>query len=256
MIPLLAPIFRGPWAQYGETLIYGAHPPRGGVLLSDVIADRALQNAILRRYARHLACSDLRPVVSIWLLRYFEVLFPPIVTAASLLNHAFPLAPESMWLTLDEDGEPKAFHIEELGRSLTEDETHARYSMLVGEHLPPLIEELARNARVAPVVLWSNAARRLQAIFDVLVEQTKSAAAERDRNILLHHATWPGGTRNPLYGKTLQGLRMRDGCLVTISLHRQCCLYYKIPPFDYCAACPIDPLKRAVRAPGANGGMA
>lgn len=253
MIALLEPIFQGEWAAYGETLVCGLVPdarePQQAMLLVDFLADAKLLDGALMRYAQHLKSRDLRPIVSAWTLDYFSALLPPVVAAASMLQHGFPVSAAEIMLVLDAHGRPVAFHIPHEGASLNGRIAAERYGVLVWEHLAPLIERLAQRAPVSPRLLWGNAAR----YFDEILEQAILIAGDassiaRDRDALLRQPAWPDGRTNPLFGKPRAITKTVDGEPVTLRLHRQCCLYYLLPNQSYCRACPRTPGNRRVRA--------
>lgn len=253
MIALLEPIFRGKWAAYGETLVCGMVPderdPQQVALLADFLADEKLLDGVLMCYARHLKCHDLRPVASAWMLDYCSALLPPVVAAASVLQHGFPLSPAEIALVLDARGSPVAFRIPHQGASLSGRTTAERYAVLVWEHLAPLIERLAQRTPASPRLLWANAARYFDEVLEqaILVAQDASGVS-RDRDTLLHQPTWPDGRANPLFGKSRATMKAVDGEAVTLRLHRQCCLYYLLPDQGYCRACPRTSGNRRVRA--------
>jgi ferric iron reductase protein FhuF len=250
MIEMLAPIFMGRWASYAEALVLDIGPsPRPS--LDEMLADEAFLARMLRRHADFLGCADLRPAASIWMLRYCELLLPPVVAGATLLMQEFPVASVSLSVELDENAAPRLFHIPHLGRSLPGVSVHARYETLVWEHLSPVVEALVVRAPVARKLLWANVARTMDAIFDVLTEHAPGPAPALDREALLHVRTWPGRDRNPLHGEVRSGMRLREGRPTFVPLHRQCCLYFHAPPHLYCGACPIAPEKR--RSPCREG---
>lgn len=242
MIPLLAPVFQGDWAPYGETLACVAQPPQDALQVADLLRAPPLLADVLRRHAQHLGTRDLRPVASAWSLDYLWALLPPAVAAASLLQHEFPLHPDSMWLTLDKGAQPLRFTIADEGRPRPGSTTAARYDMLLGAHLQPLFAALGAAAGLAPRVLWGNAARYL----DTLLEQIVMLAGDaprvaEDREQLLGLPTWPDGRRNLLYGQRRVIMRIENGRAIPIKLHRQCCLYHRLPGREFCGACPLAP---------------
>ena len=250
MIALLAPIFQGEWAAYGETLDCAARPPADAVRVADLIADPALLAGLLRQHARHLRVPgpDLRPVASAWSLHYLNALLPPVAAAASLLQHGFPMAPAQVWLTLTEGAVPRCFHITDEGRPLHGAGTAERYAALLQEHLAPLFLQLTCLTRIAPKILWGNAARTLEPVLEQgLAASGQDPAVARDLAHLLHQPHW-GRDDNPMFAPTRRGLRLEAGVPAPITLHRQCCLYYLLPAEGYCAACPLAPEFRRTRA--------
>lgn len=245
MIPLLAPLFEGEWAAFGDGLSCAPAPP-GAVRLDRLLADPQGIPALLGAHGRHLGCEDMRPVSVAWLLDYCWTLLPAFIAAATLLQQRLPLAPSLCWLALDADGHPVRLHLLDDGIALPGTEPAARYGELLRTHLPPLVAALARHGRVAERLLWGNVARRMEAVF----EQVLPAAGEAgriDAEALLGSACWPDGSPNPLHGRMRSISRDAGGRATRVVLHRECCLCYLLPEEDYCAACPLAPANRSVR---------
>jgi ferric iron reductase protein FhuF len=243
MIPLLAPIFQGEWAAYGETLACAPQLPAGAVCVAELIARPEHLAGLLRQHARHLCVgsADLRAVASAWSMHYLNALLPPVAAAASMLQHAFPMAPAQVWLTLADGAVPLRFHITHEGQPMPGSDTAARYAALLHEHLAPLFAQLTRLTRVAPKILWGNVARYLEPV----LEQGLSASGHappivRDRDHLLRQPRW-GNADNPLFTVPRQVVQLQSGVPAPLTLHRQCCLYYLLPDEGYCGACPLAP---------------
>lgn len=244
MIGLLEPLFRGAWAPYGETLACAAQPPADALRVADLLCDPALLANALRRHAAHLGASgDLRPVASVWSLHYLWALLPPVVAAASVLQHAFPVLPTQMSVTLNGAGEPTCFYIPDEGATCAGAGTASRFDGLLRGHLQPLFAALSRQARVAPKILWGNAARYLDSIFEQALRLAHDAPAiAQDREHLLNMPVWADGSNNPLHTRQREAMHIEeDGGASAITLHRQCCLYYLLPGEGYCHACPLAP---------------
>jgi ferric iron reductase protein FhuF len=244
VIPLLAPIFQGDWAAYGETLQCSPHRPADTVLLADLLQQPGRLDDVLRRFARHLDATDpdRRAVASAWSLDYLAALLPPVVAAASLLQHRFDVGADRIAVRFDEHGEATGFHITDEGQALPGGSTQVRYASLLQAHLAPLFVALHRHTRLAPKILWGNTARHLEAIFDQAFQVIGPLAAlSEDRAALLERPTWPGAGDNPMHVRQRQVVRDAAG---TITLYRQCCLLYLLPGEGYCGPCPLDPRHR------------
>lgn len=249
MIPLLAPIFRGELASLGEGLQCAECVPADALRVADLLqpAGRPLAE-VLQRYAasRGSTADDLRPVASAWSLEYLTMLLPPVVAAASMLQHVFPVAAEETWVRLDRHGAPAGFHVRALGASRQGTDTALRYAPLLWGHLAPLFDALSGLTRIAPKILWGNTARHLEYLLDTGVQLTGGApSVAQDRAWLLHSAAWPSlpGV-NPLYGRQREVIRLHDNLRVPMKLHRQCCLRHLLPGEGYCGACPLAPQHR------------
>lgn len=253
MIPLLRPLFTGEWTALGEALVCAAEPPPDALHVARLVDDAALLDEVLRRHARHLGVDgrDLRAVASNWSLAWLDVLLPPAVAAASVLQHVFPTQADALWVRLDEAGRPLSFHIRDEGRPCPGAGTAQRYAALIDAHLAPLFSQLACHARLAPKILWGNLARRLDGLFDLALQLTGGAPhVAQDRDRLLHAPEGPDGRTNPMCQPQRRVIRLHPQPPLT--LHRQCCLCYLLPGQDYCGACPLAPQFQRLRAPAAS----
>ncbi|MDC8759693.1 siderophore-iron reductase FhuF [Janthinobacterium fluminis] len=251
MIALLEPLFPGEWAVYGAGLSCEPAPP-GAIRLDRLLAEPALLEQLLRSHAEQLGCADPRPVAASWALAYFGMLLPPFAAAATILQHRFPLAPSDVALSVDAAGRPLRLHLPHTGWAMPASPLAARYDELLWLHLQPLIEALARQGRVAARLLWGNATRYLGATLEQIVALSGGAAHCRDdsERLLLRDA-WPDGRANPLFGPLRQIDKCVDGAVVTLALHRECCLNHMLPGAAYCSACPLlaDNLRLLKAAP-------
>jgi ferric iron reductase protein FhuF len=251
LIPLLKPIFQGALAPLGERLQCAQTHPGDAVRIEDLLQADALL-ALLQRQAgfRRSTDSDLRAVASAWTLEYLGVLLPPVVAAASVLQHVFPMAASQVWVQLDGRGSPLVFHIRNVGESRAGASTAQRYEGLLWLHLQPLFTALGDLTRVAPKILWGNAARSLEPILDQALALTGGASTIfRDMEQLLRSPDWPSDGHGPARANPLQGQqrvihRVQDGRHIPLKLHRQCCLYHLLPDEPYCGACPLAPRHR------------
>jgi ferric iron reductase protein FhuF len=271
MIPRLQPIFQGEWAPWGETLHLAPRWPATAVGLADWLCQpNALPDA-LRRYALRWGTGtrDLRAIASAWSMDYLWTLLPPVVAAATVLQHRFPVEAAQIALSLDDLGAPRGFHITNEGLPMPGTSTARRYSGLIDGHLRPLFAALHRHTGLAEKVLWSNAARYLGEILDEAQEHLPGPppTVRADRDQLLGHAgRQPGdGLRRPRWdaegcdaplGPTalepwptnpMPALPRRTTCTQAgqiVPLHSHCCLYYLLPSQAYCGGCPLAPQHR------------
>lgn len=242
MISLLEPIFRGELAPLGERLVCAQDLPSHALRVTDLASSNELLGGVLRRHAkfRRVEGNDLRAVASAWSLTYLSVLLPPVVAAASVLQHGFPVAAMQMWVQFDSRGAPSFFQIRELGLPMHGSDTAQRYAPLLWHHLAPLFAAVAGLTRLAPKILWGNVARVLEPILDQAVALTGGAASiAQDHAHLLQSAVWPQAATNPLHGLQREVVRWRGGDPVPLKLHRQCCLNHLLPGETACGACPL-----------------
>jgi ferric iron reductase protein FhuF len=249
MIELLKPIFKGPLAAYGEGLICSDAHPASAIRLVDLLGAPDALNALLCRQALLLETADLRPVASSWMLKYANLLLPPIVVAATLLKHAFPIDAIEVSIDLDGEENPRKVFISHLGSSAIEQDTASRYAPLIDAHLTPLVMRLSEVSNLPAKILWGNVARRLDTILNQAAAMAPTASLvtdiNTDRDYLLQQKIWPDGRRNPLFSRQQTALVTRpDGQQIPTMLHRQCCLLYLLPREGYCVACPLSPRYR------------
>lgn len=239
MIPLLEPLFQGELAVHGEKLQCADTVPADAVRVAELAGSPALLADVLQRHARYRGVSgaDWRPVASAWSLEYIAMLLPPVMAAASMLRHVFPIAAEHTWVRLDAHGGPVGVHISQPGRPQHGADAAQRYEPLLWQHLAPLFAALSGLTRLAPKILWSNTVRLMEPVFEVALAATGGTPSiAEDRRILLHTATWPRDLRaNPLH------VRQRNAAM---KLHPECCLNYLLPHEHHCNACPLAPEHR------------
>lgn len=256
MIELLTPIFRGEWAHYGEGLVCKEASGNNTYLIADLLNEPEKVDDILLRRARFYGVDDLRPVASIWLLKYVTLLIPPVAVAATVLQHGFPVRPQDISVILDEDATPVTFAIPHVGESVAGHGTQQRYTPLIKEHLHPLVAYISSCTGVPSKILWGNTSRRLETILNLAqqLETLSPGIAQRatiDKEFLLERRTWPGNARNPMFGSKRQTTRVTESGEVPVQLHRHCCLDYLLPEGSYCGLCPLSPefRKRKKRVP-------
>jgi len=244
---MLEPLFQGAWAPLGEALVCASRPPAGTVAVQRLVdANDDVLDDLLRRHARHLGVSDaeqhgtdLRAAASSWCFAYLDALLPPVVAAASVLQQVFPTAPHEMQVAFDDtEAVPRRFYIGHIGTPHPGADGATRLAPLIDAHLAPLLAQLARCARLPPKILWGNLARRLDGIFEQALALTGHAAPiALDRDTLLDRPLWHDGRPNPLWPRQ----RPHPDAPRGIRLHRQCCLFYRLPAQAYCSACPLAP---------------
>jgi ferric iron reductase protein FhuF len=247
LIPLLAPIFQGDWRRYGSRVscdpaLYAVATP-----LDALLRDDARLDALLDQAARRRGGADPRAVASAWTLDYFAALLPSAVVAASVLQHRLPLAPHQVRLLHDADGRLRHICLAGAGADAAGTGTEARYEELVWQHLDPLVGGVARRARLAPRVLWSNALRRMDAIFKRAgALPHHSGILVADRALLIARPAWSDGRDNPLHYAPAKAA-------AAAGAHRNCCLYHRLPGQTFCAACPLSPAERDAADRGKPG---
>jgi ferric iron reductase protein FhuF len=283
MIPILAPLFDGQWAAYGEALTCPPHPePVQGVKrhgLMELLTHPSLLRDVLRGHARHLGVEDgdLRAAASAWSLDYLWMLMPGTVAAASVLHHGLPIDPACVMLDIGANGAPVRLHLPHEGAGLAGEVMGAdRVTADLGEdpalrhledlfvlHLRPVFEALHTHGRLPRKILWANARRVLTEIFDALMPVGMTASDSDEgmprlvaiRSALLNREQWRSGQPNPLSAlHALQASRSLHAshpigvAWHDSALYAQCCLRHLLPGQTHCGPCPLSPaLTRKVR---------
>lgn len=258
MIPMLEPLFQGEWAPFGETLRCSAEPPADAVPVASLIDDPLMLRSLIERQARSwdVDGKDLRAAASAWSLSYLWSLLPPVVAGASILQHVFPVSAREMHACFGEDGACTGFHVRDQGVSRVGSVTAERYGPLLHQHLRPLFEQVHRQCRLPMKILWGNAARYLELLLEEGMRAVgETAVLSADRQALLVRRTGLDGNPNPLamprreISRAVLSREVASGPApamqaTRIRLHRQCCLYYRLPGQPHCDACPLAPDNR------------
>jgi ferric iron reductase protein FhuF len=237
VIPALAPLFIGDFEHYRDVLVL-PDDPREGVPMRTFLTRHYLSD-VLTRFGTAYPDSDPRGLASIWSKYYVTKLILPVVAASLILDHRLPLQLDHLQLILDEGGLPAAFKLPHPGQRWTPGPTNAfeRFDGLLNHHLSPLVEALARHARLSPKVLWSNAGNYFEWLLGVLATAMPHADLSHGHQ-LLNARHVPDGRRNPLYQPVLY-LKV-DGQNETRRQRRVCCIRYRVNGLDYCSNCPLS----------------
>lgn len=235
MIEALAPVFTGPldFAKHWLELDGAPEPlPRRPVPLTDLTREDVLR-PLLARYVARWTGGDRRAAISMWTQYYAPLLILPVLGAWLQSGRMLPLAPGEISLLVLEDGTPSGFRLAHLGRM-----TEARVDLetLVHAHLAPLFAAIQRHERIAPRLLWTNAAVRIAGALRLARENPAVPAARLlEVEGLLARPCWEDGTPNPLHGL----LTPLDVEGETVLRRRLCCLRYLLPGIAGCGAtCP------------------
>ncbi|KQQ35971.1 hypothetical protein ASF61_07060 [Duganella sp. Leaf126] len=232
----LADLFPGDLAAYAAALTVAEAPAPYHLTLAALLDGPGLA-AALARYATNYPGAHAKAVASTWSKLYFNALLVPVLAASAACGWCFPLSPRSVVLRTGADGAPERFILTDEGAAQPGLDAAARLLPLVRGHLAPVVEAIARDGRLAPRLVWNNAA--VIAEQTLLQCQTLLGDAPRiagDLAFLCATETWPDRLANPLFRPTqvVDGVRQR----------RLCCLRYRLR-LDFCADCPLDCTQRA-----------
>ena len=232
MIEPLAPLFRGALEEIGDALIVDdgreALEPLDALLQPDRLA------AELARFASRYEQPEPRAVASQWSKLYFSRLLVPATAAAIAADWRLPLDPRQLRVALDAEGGVATVALPHAGAASPAGDAEERFGFLVTEHLPPVIDSLARASGLTRRVLWSNAGNLFERVIGhcaQLLGETHPGV-QQGREVLARRRL-ADGTANPLAEPVRylpDGTRQR----------RVCCLRYLIPTLLYCGTCPLD----------------
>ncbi|MGY4801035.1 siderophore-iron reductase FhuF [Teichococcus aerofrigidensis] len=181
------------------------------------------------------AGSDPRALLSLWSRHYFHTLIPPVVVTSLLAFRRLPLAVAGAAVQLDPQGFPVAVVLPHGGRPApAPEDPFRRFAALADQHLAPLIAAWAAELRVAPRLLWANAAGYFA--WAVREAAAEDAEAARPGLAILAADHRPDGTPNPLR----EPLRLVEGPHGPEPRRTVCCLLYRLPGRGECGHCPLS----------------
>jgi siderophore-iron reductase FhuF len=116
------------------------------------------------------------------------------------------------------------------------------FNRLFEGHLAPLFEQFQAVTKVPLKILWGNLGAGIFAFYATLGECAGERVALIDDSAAMldsPYNEWVAPGKNPLY----QPVRLRQfneaGLTEPIRLRTTCCLWYKVPQAQKCAACPL-----------------
>ncbi|CAM3232013.1 siderophore-iron reductase FhuF [Janthinobacterium lividum] len=231
LIGPLPQLFQGELAAYGAALaVADAVIPAGTSL--DAFLDGPQLQAALALFALRFPGAHPKALASTWSKLYFNALLVPVLAASAACGWCFPLAPGRVRFLAGADGAPLRFLLEDEGAARPGLDSAARLQPLVRGHMAPVVDALARQCRLAPRLLWNNAAviaeETLLQCRLLMGSQPRIAA---DLDFLCATAQWPDQLANPMHQPTrlVENVRQRQ----------LCCLRYRLQ-LDFCADCPLD----------------
>lgn len=236
------PFLTGTLARAGSGLV-PPEAPGFRIPLSSLLAPGAVHR-LLDKLLAHRPGQDLRALLSLWSRYYFYALIPPVVMTSLLAHRDLPLRPEDGAVLLNEQGLPSAIVLPHAGAlSPAPEDPFTRFAPLVRGHLAPLITHWAAEAKLAPRVLWANAA----GYFAWAVREAESAGeaacgAADPGHAIVAATCWPDGQANPLH----EPMRVTDGADGPQRIRKVCCLLYRLPDSRECSHCPL--LQRGAKA--------
>jgi ferric iron reductase protein FhuF len=224
MLGALAPLFSGDLARYRNVFV-AADDPREAISGAEFLQPQMLSE-LMARFRPQFASADQRGLASIWANQYFMRLFPPVISAALLLNQRMPLQLEQLSIIVDGEGLPLVFKLPGPCEQLPPPQN-------------PFIQALCAHTGVSAKVLWSNAGNYFEAWLGQLQKRSEEPALLLDGERLLSTAQRPDGSRNPLYAPIRYvDIEHADGQVRPWRQRRLCCIRYVLPGVELCPNCP------------------
>lgn len=229
------PFLTGPLARAGTGLVpLGAPGP--SLPLAALLAPGGVEAMLAPLLRRHPG-QDRRALLSLWSRFYFYTLIPPVVLTLLLSHRALPLAPRDGAVMLNEQGLPAAIALPDAGREAPPPaDAFIRFAPLVQEHLAPLIAHWAAEAKLAPRVLWANAASYFAWIVrEIAMGEGMPPGSAAPGQVIVETARWSDGSANPLH----EPMRLMEGPEGPQHWRKVCCLLYRLPERKECPYCPL-----------------
>jgi siderophore-iron reductase FhuF len=116
------------------------------------------------------------------------------------------------------------------------------FKRLFEGHLTPLFEQFQAVTKVSPKILWGNLGAGIFAFYDTLGQTASDRPALTDDSAALldsPYNEWVAPGKNPLYQPVLLRHFNEAGLTGPVRVRATCCLWYKVPQAQKCAACPL-----------------
>lgn len=248
MHPALDPAFSGPFDRF-RGMVAGPEDTRPAVSARALIADEDLGEMMIRRAGGSAAApAARRGAASLWSQFYFAIIAVPVVAGAMLAGRRLAVGLDDVRWVIGDNGLPVAMRLDDPGAALPDRDPLGVIVELIENHMTPLVDTVSRTARLAPRLLWCNAAVRLiwametaaLTVNDTAANDTADIAsiAQATRRLLIEAPTLPSGAANPMFDMLLQ-----PSSGATASYARKvCCLRYLMPGVADCGeTCPLPP---------------
>ncbi|WP_207539679.1 siderophore-iron reductase FhuF [Sabulicella rubraurantiaca] len=226
------PLLPGAHAALVESLV---PMPAPGALPASLFLAPGGTARLLAAARLHRPGADERAMASLWSRWYFAKLIPPVLMCGVLARRSLPLSPVHTAVVLGEDGLPRAIALPHSGEVLPEPDPFARFASLVHDHVAVVVRGLAAHARLAPRILWNNAAVYADwALRHLAEEQLVAPDMVRAALVLVENQSWSDGDPNPIHAPFTE----RAGADGPCRIRRQCCLRYRLAGEAPCRTCP------------------
>ena len=242
----LAPAFSGPFDRFSKSVV-GPEDPRPALSIRALTSDpEALVEKMLRRLAPEASTpQSRRGAASLWTQFYFALVGVPVVLAAMRGRRRLPGGLDEMAVVIGENGLPAALKLPAAGTPQPDRDPRAAMEALITDHYVPAVTAMSRAGRLAPRLLWCNAAVRLvwamEAAAEAEPEDTDLAdIAAAARQAVIASPDLSCGAANPMFDMLLSP-KPESGSSYT---RKVCCLRYMMPGVADCGeTCPLPPCR-------------
>lgn len=114
--------------------------------------------------------------------------------------------------------------------------------VVVEDHLRPYFTALRGETRLAPRLLWGNAASALVGSTRVLAASPLVTRTKDVSRVAVALLATP-----PLAGTTVHAVTSDGGLAASSVVRRSCCLFYRVPGGGTCGDCPLSPTAERTR---------
>lgn len=237
-IPLrLTELLPADYAEHGRHLQFGIPVWSGrGVVVK---LPNLLQHlpAMLEPMSAIYQTDDERVLLSQWSKAYIDLILPPVLVAAQLLERPLSMTLQQCSLLLH-GGMPSMLWLPEGSLGAPVASPQQRYRSLLVDHLAPLFDDMAKAVRLSPKVLWNNLGNSLEYDLNTVYGSERARA---DIQYLFESCQFfDTGRPNPLR-QTIRYLPSdRPPLSSPFRARKVCCLRDRAPEdVGLCSSCPL-----------------
>ncbi len=232
----LGSLLEGNLARFARGLVVES---RSTELRFDALFTPSLIDDHVEHYYKEYGHTDRRAIFSIWALRHFQAVLPPLLLANILFDRSPVLDFEVIAFVMAGDLTVRELRIGPDIVDLHGASGIARFRGLVQSFMSPLIERISVRTAVGERVLWNNAGTTFEGFLGLVEAVAGDRTGFHEGKALLQAPTWPDGTVNRLFSP----VRYTDGRRI----RRICCMRYLVPDGRLCEICPLNANHRARR---------
>jgi ferric iron reductase protein FhuF len=244
----------------------------GEVIPASRLLEPAFLRATLRRWGETLGANNLKVEASLWAKYYCTSFYPLVLGAmtlgglgldATLANTQLVLSRTAGLRQFEGIGYPiRAIFLDNsqavgyaprcetpglTAKATRQVDSAAQLQQIVFKrlfegHLSPLFEQFQAVTKVSPKILWGNLGAGIFAFYATLSESAGDRAALTDDSTALldnPYNKWIAPGKNPLYQPVVLRHFNEAGLTEPVRVRTSCCLWYKVPQAQKCAACPL-----------------